>query len=71
MKMSDTTNGSLSQLPIEWVYHILDNLELFDIILSVRDVCTRLNTNIDTYDPYQVKSISIFNIDRQIGNRFL
>ncbi len=46
--------ASLHTLPVELVYRILDNLNEKTIFLSLRNVCTRLNTIIDTYNPYQV-----------------
>jgi hypothetical protein len=45
---------SLGTLPVEMVYRILGNLDQLDILLSVRDVCTRLNAITDTYHPYRV-----------------
>ena len=48
---------SLINLPIETVCRILDHLDPLDILLSVRDTCTRLNQIIDTYQPYQVNLI--------------
>jgi len=53
-QMSCPTTPSLSTLPIELVYRILDNLNLFDIVVSAYNVCTRLNSIIDSYHPYQV-----------------
>ncbi len=41
-------------LPIELVYRILDNLDELTILLSMRNVCTRLNAITDTYHRYQV-----------------
>jgi hypothetical protein len=41
-------------LPVELIYRILDQLEPVDILLSVQDVCIRLNAIIDAYDRYQV-----------------
>jgi hypothetical protein len=52
--MAGNAAPSLITLPIELVYRILDNLNRLDILLSVRDVCTRLNAITDTYHPYQV-----------------
>jgi len=47
---------SLATLPVELIYRILDNLDELTILLSVRDVCTRLNAITDTYYRYQVTS---------------
>lgn len=49
--------ASLETLPVDLVYCILDHLEVLTILLSCRDVCTRLNHVIDTYRRYKV----IFN----------
>jgi hypothetical protein len=53
--MSDKVTPSFLTLPIEVVHRILDNLDQLTILLSVRDVCTRLNTITDSYHRYQVK----------------
>jgi hypothetical protein len=45
---------SLHTIPVELVYRILDNLEELTILLSLRNVCTRLNAITDTYHRYQV-----------------
>jgi hypothetical protein len=52
--MSDKVTYSLHTLPVEIVYRILDNLNVTTIILSARDVCSRLNEIIDTYHRYKV-----------------
>jgi len=44
----------LLTLPIELIYRILDNLDELTILLSMRNVCTRLNAITDTYHRYQV-----------------
>ncbi|CAF4428045.1 unnamed protein product, partial [Rotaria magnacalcarata] len=46
-------NLSLVSLPIELVYRILDNLDDLTILMSLRNVCSRLNLIIDTYHRYQ------------------
>ncbi len=46
---------SLHTLPVEMIYRILDTLDVQVVILSLRNVCQRLNTIIDTYHRYQVK----------------
>ena len=51
---STKTVLSLHTLPIHLVYHILDNLDDFTILVSCRGVCTRLNDITDTYKRYQV-----------------
>ncbi|CAF4246179.1 unnamed protein product, partial [Adineta steineri] len=51
--MSKMSIYSLVTLPIELVYRILDNLEQSTIVFSMRNVCTRLNSTIDTYYRYQ------------------
>ena len=49
-------NGSPSflTLPIELIYRILDQLQPYDILVSVRNVCSRLDQTMDTYHRYQV-----------------
>jgi hypothetical protein len=47
----------LHTLPVELVYRILDNLDLVTILLSFRNVCTRLNIISDTYYRYKVNII--------------
>ena len=57
--------ASFPTLPIHLVYCILDNLRPVDILMSVCNVCTRLNLIIDSYRPYQVKKNSfatVYNI---------
>ena len=54
--MADSITPSLITLPIELVYRTLDHLDPVEILLSVRDVCTRLNAIIGTYQPYQVNA---------------
>jgi hypothetical protein len=53
--MPDKFILSFLTLPVELVYRILDNLDQLTILLSVCDVCTRLNAIIETYHRYQVK----------------
>jgi hypothetical protein len=44
---------SLHTLPVELVYNILDEMDVLTIFLSLRNVCLRLNTVIDSYKRYQ------------------
>jgi hypothetical protein len=60
---------SISDLPIELIYRIFNHLDLFNLLMSVRDVCTRLDQVIDIYQPYQVIFILIFQ-PIVIVNRF-
>ena len=52
--MSHHSSPSLLTLPIEPVCHILNYLRSVDILLSVHNVCLRLDAIIDTYHPYTV-----------------
>jgi hypothetical protein len=52
--MADPVTPSLLTLPVELVYRILDKLDVFTILCSMRDVCTHINTIIDTYHRYKV-----------------
>ena len=56
--MSTKVTSSLITLPVELIYRILDHLKVVTIFLSCRNVCTRLNTIIDTDQRYQVNFIS-------------
>ncbi|CAF1321440.1 unnamed protein product, partial [Rotaria sp. Silwood1] len=47
--MANKVPSSFLGLPVEIVYRILDNLNEFTLVCSVRDVCTRLNMITDTY----------------------
>ena len=58
--MADKVTLSLLTLPIELVYRILDNLDELTILISARNVCTRLNLIIDTYHRYKVKEVTFF-----------
>ena len=52
---------SLENLPVELVYHILDQLDTRTILSSLRNVCSRLNSILRSYDQYDLvlKSISM------------
>jgi hypothetical protein len=63
--MFHNNTPSFLTLPIELIYRILDHLQLLDILLSVREVCSRLNVITDTYYPYQVNFTFIFYSDVQ------
>jgi hypothetical protein len=52
--MSSTNIPSLATLPVELVYCILDNHDILTILISFRDVCTRLNDIMDNYHRYKV-----------------
>ena len=54
-RMSGQAAPSLSTLPIELAYRILNHFQPYNILLSAYSVCTRWNSIIDTYQPYQVK----------------
>ena len=60
--MSCELSLSLSTLPIGLVYRILSHLKQYDIFISATNVCVRLNSIIDTYQPYQVKLSCFFKI---------
>ncbi|CAF1527679.1 unnamed protein product, partial [Adineta steineri] len=52
--MTEKVHLSLLTLPVEIVYRILDNLDDFTILCSVRNVCRRLNAITDAYHRYQL-----------------
>jgi hypothetical protein len=53
--MSKNIVPSLMNLPVEFIYRILDQLAPLDILMSVWNVCTQLDPIIETYHRYQVK----------------
>ena len=52
--MSDKVFPSLLTLPVELVYRIMDHLDDLAVLCSIRNVCRRINTIVDTYYRYQV-----------------
>jgi hypothetical protein len=60
---NNNTTPSLLTLPVELVYRILDKLDELSILLSVQNVCVRLNTIANTYHRYQVNFSFIFTSD--------
>ncbi|CAF1278696.1 unnamed protein product [Rotaria sordida] len=64
--ISEQISASILSLPTELVYLILDNLDDFTILCSIRNVCTRLNQIIDTYPRYQTLTILKFR-SKHIG----
>ena len=57
-KMSCRASASLSTVPVELVYRILDHLSPIEVFLSARNVCQRLDSITDTYHRYKVGSAS-------------
>ena len=57
MSESKSMKLSLDSLPAHLVSRILDDLSPADIFLSLWNVCTRLNSIINTYPPYSVEQI--------------
>ena len=57
--MSDQPGIPLLTLPVELVYCILDFLESYEILFSVRNVSASLNAITDTYTRYQVSAAEI------------
>ena len=52
--MSSQINLTFLTLPVELVYRILDHLDDWSLICSIRNVSTRINRIIDNYDRYLV-----------------
>lgn len=52
--MADNNKLSLHTLPVQLVHRIFNNLDDFDILFAVRNVCTRLDTVVDNYRRYRV-----------------
>ena len=63
--------ASLPTLPVHLVYCILDNLRPVDILMSVCNVCTRLNSIIDSYRPYQVNKNSLLQCTISLSSMYL
>jgi hypothetical protein len=61
--MSNNFIPFLLTLPVKLLYRILDNLDQLTILLSLRNVCIRANTIIDTYHRYQVNFTSFLKLD--------
>ena len=59
--MSHNDTPSLLTLPVELIYRILNHLNTLELVVSVRDVCMRLDAITDTYFRYQVDSIFIIS----------
>lgn len=51
-------------LSVQMIYSILDNLNEKALFLSVRNVCQRLNTILDSYRRYKVKLYSESYIEK-------
>ena len=49
---------SLHTLPVDIVYRILDDVNDLTLFTSCQNVCKKLNSIIDTYHRYQVRSNS-------------
>jgi len=58
--MPEKTKLCFLTLPIELIYRILDNLDELTILLSMRNVCRRLDAITDTYHRYQVMLSDLF-----------
>lgn len=52
--MSDKFFPCLLTLPVELVYRVMDHLDELAILCSIRKVCRRIDTIVDTYYRYQV-----------------
>ena len=52
--MSNNIIPSLMNLPVEFIYRILDCLNPLDILISTWNVCRQLDQIIETYHAYQV-----------------
>ncbi|CAF1411770.1 unnamed protein product [Adineta steineri] len=62
--MFDKTTMSLHTLPVELVYRILDYQTDLTIVISMRNVCQRLNKIVDTYSRYQtLDTLDLFSYE--------
>jgi hypothetical protein len=55
---------SLHTLPVEIIYNIMDKMDELNIILSLRNVCSRLNLVIDSYKRYEAFKKLVMSYDR-------
>lgn len=53
--MSEEFRTSILALPILLIYRILDNLDEFNLVCSMWNVCTRFNAVMETYPRWEVK----------------
>ena len=49
----------MADLPIELIFRIFDQLDLLDLLISVRDVCVQWNQIIEIYHRFQVNFLSV------------
>jgi hypothetical protein len=54
--MADNVTLSLLTIPTELIYHILDEIDILTIEISVRNVCTQLRMIVNKYRQCQVIS---------------
>lgn len=59
--MSDQSSSSLSTLPVELVYRILDHFQPCNVLVSIHCVCAKWNSIVDTDQPFQVTLIRPFS----------
>jgi hypothetical protein len=52
--MSDKIMAPFLTLPVELVYRIFDQMNDWTILCFMQNVCTRIDTILDTYHRYQV-----------------
>lgn len=62
--MAEKIKPSLHTLPVEVLYRIMNHLDDFNILCTMRNVCTRINTIMDNYRRYKV------NYQKQRISRF-
>jgi hypothetical protein len=60
--MSEKFVPDFLTLPVELVYRILDNLDEYTVLCSMRNVSTRINAIVNSYCPYQVNFSFIINL---------
>jgi hypothetical protein len=61
--MSHTDSATLSTLPVETLHQIFDNLDGTTVLLSVRNVCQRLEAIVNNYNRYELDLTSISTSD--------
>ena len=61
--MSRTHSATLTNLPVEIIHRIFDNLDGTEVLLSVGDVCQRLRAAVSTYHRYKLHLIALSKSD--------
>ncbi|CAF1302080.1 unnamed protein product [Rotaria sp. Silwood1] len=66
--MAEKIKPSLYTLPTELIYRILNYLDDFNLFCTMRNVCTRINTIMDSYRRYKTLT-TLYIAENQIGDQ--